>query len=374
MGSPAVLDVEGLSGPIEGDVPVGQNLREDISPNSTYYRIKDARQAARAAERAAEVDDEQDGAGLQEWAPVLELAPQALSKQTKDLEILAWLIEGLVRTEGFAGLRDGFRLAREWVEKYWDGLYPLPDEDGVATTVAAFAGLNGEGSEGTLIVPIKKVPITADTPSGQYASWHYGQARDISRLEDEEKRAEREAAAPVTMDKFNAALRTSPPQFYLDLLDDIQDSLEEFKLLCAAFDERCGAAAPASSNIKNAIESVLDTVRFVSKDILPDSAPEAASPAAGAEAGEAATASPAGAAPVGAPSAVQSREDAFATLHKVSEFFRKAEPHSPVPYLLEQAVRWGRMPLPDLLQELVQDDSTRSAIFQLTGIRKSDSE
>ena len=66
---------------------------------------------------------------------------------------------------------------------------------------------------------------------------------------------------------------------------------------------------------------------------------------------------------------IGSREEAFRALLQVAEFFKRTEPHSPISYTLEQAVRWGRMPLPELLSELVPEDSTREQIFKLVGIR-----
>ena len=45
--------------------------------------------------------------------------------------------------------------------------------------------------------------------------------------------------------------------------------------------------------------------------------------------------------------AIRTREDAFRTLLKVAEFFRKTEPHSPISYTLEELVRRGRLPLAD---------------------------
>jgi type VI secretion system protein ImpA len=52
----------------------------------------------------------------------------------------------------------------------------------------------------------------------------------------------------------------------------------------------------------------------------------------------------------------------------VADYFRQSEPHSPVSYALEQAVRWGRMPLPDLLAELIPDESARTNMLRMTGI------
>ena len=40
------------------------------------------------------------------------------------------------------------------------------------------------------------------------------------------------------------------------------------------------------------------------------------------------------------------QEDAFRVLTSVADYFRRTEPHSPISFLLERAVRWGRLPLP----------------------------
>src|SRR5581483_9147750 len=158
MASQEVLDFSQLLLPITGDGPAGEDLRADASPNSLYYLVKDARSAARAAERQIVMEDEPSA--RPDWRPVFYHAVKALAERSKDLEITAYLIEALVRLYGFAGLRDGFRLARGLIEQFWDGLYPLPDEEGLATRVAPLTSLNGDDAEGTLIAPIALVPLT----------------------------------------------------------------------------------------------------------------------------------------------------------------------------------------------------------------------
>jgi type VI secretion system protein ImpA len=66
---------------------------------------------------------------------------------------------------------------------------------------------------------------------------------------------------------------------------------------------------------------------------------------------------------------IENREDAFREILKISQYFRKTEPHSPISYALEQIVRWGRLPLPDLLKELISDESSVSQMFKLVGIK-----
>ncbi|MFV9616772.1 MAG: ImpA family type VI secretion system protein, partial [Gammaproteobacteria bacterium] len=69
---------------------------------------------------------------------------------------------------------------------------------------------------------------------------------------------------------------------------------------------------------------------------------------------------------------VNSRADAFKKLTEISEFFRKTEPHSPISYILERAVKWGDMSLNDLIKELIPDSSARDTYGSLTGIKTDD--
>lgn len=64
------------------------------------------------------------------------------------------------------------------------------------------------------------------------------------------------------------------------------------------------------------------------------------------------------------------RDLAFHLLREVSDYFRQSEPHSPVSFLLEKAIRWGYLSLPELLQEMMaeQDGDNVSKIFNAAGL------
>src|SRR6188768_673176 len=99
MASPDVLDFERLMAPISDEAPAGFALREDFSPSSVYYKIKDARNTARAAERQvlfADADDASSNLARPDWGPVYSLGNQILAEKSKDLEIAAWLVEALI--------------------------------------------------------------------------------------------------------------------------------------------------------------------------------------------------------------------------------------------------------------------------------------
>ncbi len=373
MASPSVLSVAELLTPIPGDNPAGRAVREDFSPRSVYQSIKLARNTARAAERKSIGGGDAGGGDTErpDWRPVLQLVPKVIAEESKDLEIAAWLIEALVREHGFAGLRDGIRLVQGLVEQFWDNLYPMPDEDGMVTRVAPLTGLNGEDADGVLINPILNVPITAPQSVRPVSLIDFKQATDLERIDDPDKRTQRIDDGAVSLEVFEKSVRETPSPFFHNLLEDITVCAGEFEKLCTLLDEKCGRGsdghplAPPSSSIRNALKAVQDKVEQIVK--------ERPAPLEDGPIGqESAPPDEAGASKGGRGDSVRNRQDALRLVLRTAEFFKRTEPHSPIAYLLEQAVRWGNMSLPDLWAELMPEETQRSQVFKLAGIRPLD--
>ena len=369
MASPDTIDFDRLIAPISEASAAGENLRANASPSSPYYLLKDARKAARAKERSGAIEDGEVPDARTEWRPVLTQAESLLVEHSKDLEVVAWLVEALVRLHGFAGLRDGFRLARELVTRFWDSCYPTLNEDGVEERVAPLAGLNGQDAEGTLIVPIRNVTITEGRSVGPFASWHFQQAMALQQVADPAIREKRVQAGAVSMELIDKAGAETDPSFFRTRLEDLAQCREEFAKLSQLLDELCGLEqAPPSSNIRNELKACDEALRYVGRAALevPEGVEDVEPGAVAADVGGGE--GPAGVTlPGGYP---RDREQAFKTLLQLADYFRRTEPHSPLSYTIEQAVRWGRMPLPDLLDEIIQEDGARQNLFRLAGIRK----
>jgi type VI secretion system protein ImpA len=366
MASPEILEFAKLLGPIAGDNPAGMDLRTDSTPTSPYYAIKDARSKARAAERRMPGEGEEGPPP--DWRPVVQTGVKVLTEKSKDLEVAAYLIEGLIRINQFAGLRDGFHLVRELIDKFWDKLYPLPDEEGLTTRVAPLTGLNGDDAEGTLIAPINNVPITESPNMGRLTPANFIEAQAINKILDPKAREKKIATGVLTPEKFDQAVAETPAKFYVNLMDDLTKCQEEFTKLTAVLDQRCGGHSPPASSIRGALEGVLDTVKNVAKNKLASAAPAAAEAGKDGAAAQADGAA-GGAAPGQAAGVIRTRDDAYRELLKVADFFRRTEPHNIVSYTLEQVVRWGQMPLPDLLNELIPDEGPRKNLFKQVGIK-----
>jgi type VI secretion system protein ImpA len=369
MTSPRVIDLDALLAPIEGDVPGGANPRDDTSATSLYYRIKDMRNAARTAERMA-VDA--DATMPEEWQSVADTAIELIATQSKDLESAAWLTEALLRIEGFRGLRDSLNLIQGLVENFWDSLYPEADEDGIESKVAPVAGLNGSGSSGTLEQPIRMVPLVTSS-TGAYSLWHYEQALDLERVTDPERRQARIEAGAIELETFNQAVRDTPTADLAAALEAVEECLAALKAMSEALDQAAGPDSPSIGAIRDLLSRIAGSIRHFAADKLAAAASAAAEAAATAGDGEAsAEAGEGGGGGGGRMVRIEgfaNREEALGALVRIASFFRKTEPHSPISYTIDDAVRRARMSLPDLLMELTQDPAHAEYILLAAGIK-----
>ncbi len=373
MPSPEVLDFARLLAQIPGDKPTGVDLRQDISPSSDYYAIRDARKAAsdneRRIDKADPKDKDADKPEPADWRPVVERATKVLTEKTKDLELAAYLIEALVRTKGFPGLRDGYRLARELVERFWEGLFPPAQDSEVQDRFSHILQLNGLEGPGALIVPVRKIAMTAMTSGGAFNLTHLQQARSLSQIADAKVRQKRIDDGAITFEMIQMAVSETPSPFYADLVMDLNQAGDEFRRFCSALSERSGFDAP-SSDLLGVLESYLDTVKDLARDKLPKIQPPVA---AGEPASAQSAPTPASASvPPADPGAIRSREDAFDRMKKIANYFREHEPQSIIPFALEQVANWGKMSLPELLSELIPEEGPRKSVFKQVGIKPPD--
>jgi|GEM_PF-163343 len=420
------IDIAAFLNPISEDAPCGRDLRDGSSPTSNFQMVKLARSTARSAERSNVYSEDGQAADDarrkidESWRKIIELAPKILKSESKDLEVACWYLEALVRRDGIAGLRDGFELIEGLIDNFWPDLFPMPDEYGLETRVGSLKGLNGEGgSDGALMAPIRNSIITNSGQHRAYSFWEYQSAAETSRILDDKNREKEYARKGYTLQNIETAVRDSSSDFLSALHHDLVAALASFSRFNEKLYQLCGASeAPPSSAITNLLKDCITAISFLGGDKIVEEAPAPAdaeplpggeqfderSPAAGAAAGAQTfsgelanrdqavkmikslakffrTTEPhsqlsyvlesAAAVPTQMEScALASREQAFKQLEDIAAFFRKTEPHSPISFLIEKAIRWGNMPLFELMQELINDDATRNRFSELTGVQE----
>ncbi len=349
----------------------GIDVRASGAGSDLYLSVKDRRGAARLAEREAlqSIDPDVDPleAGARAWGEVASGGATLLSEHAKDLQVAAWVCEAWLRTDGLPGLADGFSLLSELVERYWnDGLYPEADEDGDETRIAPLLGLFGRGDTGTLIQPIKLLPLS-DAPGERVALWTIETIRaQAVRHDDPEIREQLTERRAERLASIEGAVAAASLDFYATSVDSIEHALEQLDRLMAAVDART-AFGRFGSQVAQPLQAMLDILRELRAPA--DQPAEASVPIESfaptiddAPASVASTAH-------GAPAPTRSREAAFATLLEIADFFDRSEPQSLVGKGLRDIVRRAKLPIEELIAELLPEAEQRRLFLLRAGIR-----
>lgn len=365
MPSEPTIDIDALLRPISADQPAGSYLKE--TDYDRLQHLKDLRNQSVTSERKAreiamysdeelsEIHEQDRYVEPPKWRDVRDACLAILTEQSKDMWVAAWLIEANTRLSGFAGLRDGFQLVAALADKFWDGINPPADEDeGYLGTVSQLTSLNGAETDGVLILPIFESPLLPGHPELTYSAYRQATEGTLSDVGEAD---------------FLVAARAIDTERLQAHGEDIQAAIDSFELMNQTLEKYCGEVdgvpvAPPSTQILKAMRDCQSVFTLITRDILSsESEQELAVDGDSSASGDVTTTGDR------MQSQVTNREDAFRLLLRASEFFRKTEPHSPVSYMLQQAVRFGRMDLPDLLQELINDEDVLTRFAERTGIK-----
>ncbi|RJQ70898.1 MAG: type VI secretion system protein TssA [Desulfobacteraceae bacterium] len=243
-----MLDTAVLLRPLEGDNPAGENLR--------YSQVYDEIEQARKEEDTLDRGDWGREIKTADWDKVKRLAIAALTEKTKDLQIAVWLCEALIRTDGFAGLCQGFGIISGLLEKFWDHMYPEIEDGDLDYRAGPLEFMNEK-----MWLPIKQVPLTDPAAGPGYSLINYQESLQVGSETDvgnDEKTAARQALmaeGKPSVEQFDAAVAKSSKRFYQDLNGGMQACLEAFARLDQLLDERFGNQAPRTADLKEALEA-----------------------------------------------------------------------------------------------------------------------
>ena len=335
-----------------------------MSPQSIYFRLRDARAEARAAERLADNDPALGGVMPAPWNTVHDLAVEALSLHSKDVEIACWLTECLTRKQGLGGLADGVGVVAGLIGRFWDaGLFPAAEADDPEGRLIAVTGMSGQDRDGSLLQPLRKAVLFARQDGSPVTFWEFERSKEVAALGGQAE-APRAAEGIVPFADLETEARGHGKPSLLALGRDALRAAAEWQSLEQAVARVTeGDAVPATGRVRSLLESLQRLVgRYVPHDEL---AP--AEPAGSSEASPAADAAPEP--PRRGASALQTRDAMLDDIIRIASAFRENEPNSPLSFTLEEAVRRARLPWPDLLRELMPDAAARSAVLTGAGVR-----
>ena len=358
---PALLDVEALLAPLPGENPAGEDVR--------YAGLHDEIREARRAEDNLPQGDWQREAKAAQWPKVVELATTALANKSKDLQVAAWMSEAMVRLYGFVGLRDGLKVMRGLQERFWDRLHPEMDGEDMDARANVLSSLDK-----ALELPLKSLPLTKSGSGTDYSyiQWEESTKFDFpenmesldaeayERLTQLKTRAEAEQR--VTGEAWRKVKGASRRLFYEETYLVLNECWQEFETLDRVMDEKFGRQTPGLGTLKKTLDDIRTLVeKLVKEKRLLEPDPVADTALSEATNGSAPTAVITG--------PVQSREEALKRLAEVAHYFQRTEPHSPVSYLIQRAIKWGQMPLELWLEDVIKDGSVLGNLRETLGLK-----
>lgn len=368
-----VIDFDLLLKPISEENPAGEFLQY----SGVYDEIREAR---RADDAGLDYGQWQTSLKVADYRQVINLATAALSSQTKDLQICAWLTEAIAKQHGFPGLRDGLRLLREMEETFWETLYPEIDEGDMEGRANAIEWVDNQVS-----LAIKTIPLTL----GQgftYNNWDEAKTFDFPEnvesldYDEQEKvknlKAQAEEENRKTGDMWRAAKAATNRAFCEQLNFTLQECVDELNSLDAKNEEKFDRnQMPAVRELRKALDnirSVVDSLLKEKREEEPDAEEEISEETSVETVGEEGETVVVKRGAAVASGAIQSRQDALKRLSDVADYFKKTEPHSPVAHLVQRAVKWGNMSLENWLQEVIKDSNTMESLRETLGIENSE--
>lgn len=378
--------LEELLAPIPGDDPTGASLRYDV----IHDEIRELRRE----------DDPTLPQGVwrhelkrADWNGIVRLTSEALRSRSKDLQMATWLAEAWVRLDGLAGLERGIELVTGLIERYGPEIHPRVEDDAAdpALRLAALGRLEGALPEALLWLPMTR-PRGEDGEVRAWGDWK--RALYLENLSANHPEAAAEAGG-VSREQFLASAGLTPDGFYPPLAERTERCRAALGRLATLADDRYGRDAPGFTVPREELEAIGrlarrlaadrgETARAVEAAAETPAATEAATAAAppietavGEEDEMSAPNEPAAdpAAPTpdtaaaDSPCRITTRAEAYRALDQAAELLLRIEPHSPVPYLVKRAVRWGHLSLSELYAELFQI-ADPTAVFKLLGIQK----
>mgnify|MGYP000111698485 CR=1 FL=1 len=312
------------------DAPSGENLEYD--PAFTEMEL-----AAQPGEESV-VGNETIEATDPDYREVQKKALEVLER-SHDLRAAVFLGDALLHSEGLTGFADVTAYMRGCLEQFWDTCHPELDEDDGDPTmrINAVQDLCGQpdGMAGpsALYRSLRRAPLTESRGFGRFCQ------RDIEI-------AEGVMTAPADMEHIpdtatiGAAFQDSDEEIVAARLAAIEAAEENVRAVSAVFDEQTPGQGPDLSALIKLLQQIAKRIRDYGNVSAEAGAGEegaagdgaadeggAAAPAAGEQAGAA------------APGMINSPADVSNALDRIIAYYRRREPSSPLPILLERAKR-----------------------------------
>ncbi|PVV12338.1 MAG: hypothetical protein B6D77_05590 [gamma proteobacterium symbiont of Ctena orbiculata] len=324
-GLTATIDLEKLLTAVSDEAPAGSDLEYD----PLFSEM----------ERAAEGKEEQEfgdtivPAEDPDWRELKAKALQVL-EQSKDLRAAIHLTLALIHTDGLAGLSDGLELIKGYIEQYWESLHPQLDPDDNNDPTIRINTLINLCDPIQALGAVNKAPLVSSTIMGTYSY------RDIQIASGSLQPADGENPE-IALDQVDAAFRECPAEQTQQTLSHIGHAIEWVNTIERQLNERVGLDQAPD------LQSLAELLKLLQKEVATRAGVDTGDEAMDQDTGDASTQQKAS-----SPGVINSRDDVISALERINQYYRKNEPSSPIPLLLDRAKRLVKMDFYEIVQDL----------------------
>jgi type VI secretion system protein ImpA len=332
----AIIEAEQFLRPVSDESPAGDNLEYDPA----YGEL----------ERAARGKEERESAGKKleaeppKWRDVADAATELLGR-TRDLRIAVYLTHSALNLEGLAGLGAGLKLIHGLLDQFWDTVHPQLDKEDNDDPTLRVNSLSPLDARAGLLQTLSRVPLVESQKAGRFS------LRDLRMASGEAKPVGGEKAPDSAL--IEAAFMDCSIEGLTATDSAITEAIATVDAIKALLAERVGVERAAS------FENLGSDLRAMQFELAPRLQRRGVSEA-GAAAAAPGTAVAAGAVATGE---IRSRDDAVRTLDNLVDYFRRNEPSSPVPLLLQRAKRLVAKDFMEILRDLTPDGVSQAELI-----------
>ncbi|MBC7156717.1 MAG: type VI secretion system protein TssA [Rhodobacteraceae bacterium] len=332
------MDLAALLEPRSGDAgPSGENLEYD--PVFTSMEL-----AAMPGEER-QIGDTVIAAEEPDYREIREHALAVLD-QSHDLRAAVFLAHAELRTNGLAGFAEAVAYIRGCLERHWDTCHPeLDAEDDNDPTMRVNAVL-ALADPDTILRGLRLAPLSESRAFGRLS------LRDIAV-------AEGEMPPPPDMETVpdaaavSAAFQDSDDAVLAERLAAARAALADVEAVDALFSERTPGQGPELDPLVKMLRQV---VRRLAEATGDDGTAGDGDADGGADGGAADAPAGGGAGPAraggGAPGSITGPNDVLAAIDRITAYYERAEPSSPVPLLLARARRLVGANFLDIIKDM----------------------
>lgn len=340
----SIVDVEVLLQDVSTDAPSGPNLEYDAA----FLELEKSAVGKPEVQYGTTIVP----AVPPEWKQVKKQALDLLTR-TQDLRVVMPLLRSLLGLHAMPGFTDGMRLIASLVDTRWDTIHPELDPDDGNDPTLRINSLAQLTDAATVLRDLRDTAIVMLPSLGPLTLRILEQSTGEAPMPAGQK-----ALAP---ESIQAALRAVSPEAMRSALDAVSSALDSVNQVEQSLERHVGNANALNLNpLKRMLRRMTDT-------LVPHAPPEEAAPEQDAvlETAPAANGG-AGTAPrTPAPAhELNTQADVVRMIDRILAYYKRAEPSSPVPLLLERAKRLATMDFLEVIQNLAPD-----SLAQLNAIR-----